>query len=209
MKKRNSKITQNLREIIKSDSFKVYEEDQRKYLEGWQFFEPADLSPENRYASDKEAYVNTYYKTKHLHGLPFDENMLLEKLISNLRKAKHPVFIEYRKYLKRMLKGGEVAGMNGNYNTQIFRNEKGHKFFELLIEEFKEELDRFALSHLSFIYWKIKNDKYLHDVSPLVFRNFLREAPHFIELDKIKTLASCTTKSKVARYTACKKSFST
>ena len=97
-------IKENIKEIIATDSFQYYEEDQLTCLEKWQYWEPASTSNDVRFELDVEAYKKAFFNTPHIHDLKYDEKLLLKLLIRNLEKAKHPAFIEYREYLGNKIK---------------------------------------------------------------------------------------------------------
>ena len=89
------------------------------------------------------------------------------------------------------------------YNTQIF-TVKGSLLFTELLSCFETEIQKTPLAYLSFIYWKLKEEKFLHKtVSSTNFMEFLREE-HKIILDKLKTLLACTTTAKKNGYSTCK-----
>lgn len=93
-----------LENILKSDSYKYFDEDRRNCSEDWQYVEPASMELEDRYDVDKEAYLKTFFDPVHDHEAKFDERLLIERLITNLQKAKHVYFIQYRKLLEDKLK---------------------------------------------------------------------------------------------------------
>ena len=92
-----------------------------------------------------------------------------------------------------------------DYNSQIFTSLNSFLFFKELLKEFEEEIIKHPLAYLSFIYWNMKADKYLHNVSPRVFIDFLAKSTYGIVLDKIKVLLACTTSSKKKGYSTCQK----
>jgi hypothetical protein len=92
-----------LEKMLKSGSYQDWEHDKKKCLEGWQYLEPAAIRFEDRYDLDKEAYIKQYFDPAHYHEIKFNESLLLERLIKNLQRAKHPVFIEYRMFLEKQL----------------------------------------------------------------------------------------------------------
>lgn len=92
-----------LMKTLGTDSYRYFEKDAFKCLEDWQYYEPISIAFEDRYDLDKEAYLKTFFDPEHLHDVPFDEKILIERLIKNLKPAKHPVFIDYKKYLENLL----------------------------------------------------------------------------------------------------------
>ena len=92
-----------------------------------------------------------------------------------------------------------------DYNSQIFTSLNSFLFFKELLKEFEEEIKKHPLAYLSFIYWNMKADKYLHNVSPRVFIDFLAKSTYEIVLDKIKVLSACNTSSKKKGYSTCQK----
>lgn len=199
-----------IQEMLDSPSYSIYEQDKINCLEGWQYSEPAYLSVENRYELDVEAYKDTFHSKSHDIGIGFDERLLLEKLIINLSKARHPTFIVYRKFLVghlALLKNTKKNTSEPTYNTQIFKSRSGFNFFETLQAEFKTEIERTPLAYYSFIYWKMKKDDFLYNISPKVFLEFLNDKPYSLKLDKIKTLPACSTHSKNSRYLNCRRPF--
>lgn len=103
--KRTKRINNQIKDILASTNYLTYEHDQLNCLEPWQYYEPEDLSNKDRFDLDIEAYKKTFFKSAHDIGdCKFNETYLLERLIKNLKSAKHPVFFEYRRYLKNKLK---------------------------------------------------------------------------------------------------------
>jgi hypothetical protein len=102
-KKERLPLPEQIVRQFNSDSFKSYEEDQKNCLEGWQHYERANRTDKFRYKSDKEAYKNAFFGKDHDHSAKFDENLLITRLIKNLQKATHPVFIQYRAFLEKKL----------------------------------------------------------------------------------------------------------
>jgi len=94
-----------LGKMFASDDYKIFMKDCRKCLERWQYYEPASYPVEERYELDKEAYIQTFFnpELKYRRSIEYDERILLERLIKNLKPAKHPYFITYRNILGGVL----------------------------------------------------------------------------------------------------------
>lgn len=92
-----------LMQTFASDSYKYYMADMSKCFEGWQYYQPVWMENDNRFDYDREAYLKTFFDPAHSHDTPYSETALLERLINNLEKAKHPVFKDYKQYLQQLL----------------------------------------------------------------------------------------------------------
>lgn len=98
-------INPKIKEILSSGSFEDYEKESLECLEKWQYLQRADISNENRFTEDVEAYKERYFNTAHLHNAPYNELALIKMLIKNIENAKHPVLENYRDFLESKLKG--------------------------------------------------------------------------------------------------------
>lgn len=100
-------IEKKLIEIVESSSFQEYREEQFKFLEKWQYVESAHLSPQDRFELDKEAYIEHYFKGAYRLYSEYndeDEKNLIKRLRKNLKEAKHEAWVDYRNYLKTLIK---------------------------------------------------------------------------------------------------------
>lgn len=114
-------INPKIKEILLSGSFEDYEKDCLDCLEEWQYLQSADLSNEDRFTEDVEAYKKRYFNTVHLHNETYNQITLIKMLRKNLKSAKHPVFISYKQFLKSKLKvelpdNAEPIGLPKNLN---------------------------------------------------------------------------------------------
>lgn len=132
-----------LHQIIETDSFLQYEKDCRKCSEGWQEVLPASISPEVRYASDKSLYVEVFFQSKHNHGVAFNEKHLIELLIKNYKRAKHPVFALYRDYLKK--KSKSLARLDSKDKIEF--NDVNQVIDENELNKILESLEKISGSH--------------------------------------------------------------
>ena len=97
--------------------YEQYTQDQLNCLEKWQSRELASLEPLDRYNFDMADYKTNFFGTAHIHEAHFDERNFLKLMIRNLKKAKHPVFVDYRKFLKNKEK--ELRASNKNKSNSV------------------------------------------------------------------------------------------
>ncbi len=83
-----------------------------------------------------------------------------------------------------------------DFNTQIFKSEKGFLLFEALLEAFPKGVN----DNYAFIFLQLQKDGYIFEVSHRIFINFLSAAPYNIVIDKIKTWNILATKNRLALY---------
>lgn len=93
------------------------------------------------------------------------------------------------------------------FNSYIFTSRNAEALFDDYCKSFEAELSKTPLAILSFIYWKMKNDKLLNDVTPTQFRKFLSNLPANYELEKLKTFNACKSADKIKVYEMCQAKF--
>jgi hypothetical protein len=119
---------------------------------------------------------------------------ILGFLKGELKKSKKPKLKINKKSTKSSI----------SFNNRVFSSLDGWLLFEALLKEFEDEIKIKPLAHLSYIYWKMIEDGFLHEIKPLEFRGFIEKKPYFFVLDKIKTSSACYTKDKERVYNDCK-----
>ncbi|MBV6484256.1 MAG: hypothetical protein KFKLKKLM_00750 [Flavobacteriales bacterium] len=182
-----------IKEIISSDNFKEYQEEQMNLLEKWQYVESASISPENRFELDKEAYFENYHNSAYKsynYDKDVDEEILIKRLIKNLKPAKHNVWIKYRKYLKKLIKTQKEAKTDApqkkEYNTSQF-NENTYKLFCHIVDEYKKGGN---IKFINIWYFlkkdidKTKNKNILFNFSQKTYKEFVKK--YGIEIKKFK-----------------------
>lgn len=91
-----------------------------------------------------------------------------------------------------------------NPHPQVFSDSKAFELFEKLHETYKAT--KYPIADYSFIYRMMFDDGYiLESFRPQMFINWISKEPYNIELDKIKTISSCKTDSKIQTYNSIKK----
>ncbi|MCZ2130799.1 MAG: hypothetical protein LC109_11105 [Bacteroidia bacterium] len=86
------------------DVSKIEYENDLIYFARWQYYEPMGMDFSDRFELDKEAYIKTYHENGvHDYKAPFNETILIKKLIKNLEKAEHPYIQEYVEFLSKKL----------------------------------------------------------------------------------------------------------
>jgi len=124
------RIKDKIKNIVESDSFKLYKEEQSRILKDWQYCESASLNEEARFTLDKEAYVEVFYKSVYTSRGEYKESNLLELLIKNLKDVEHPVWIDYRSYLINRLNTLKLPQQKKKI-TKVSKNKEEEVWFKV------------------------------------------------------------------------------
>ena len=106
MKKDNQRIKNiknKIENIVNSFDWETFENDRLTCLAKWQYYESIDLTNEDRYELDKEAYIRTFFNNIYNTTHEFDETTCIVFLLNQMKDVKHPIFLQYLKYLEKLL----------------------------------------------------------------------------------------------------------
>lgn len=124
-------IENELNQIFDDESFKLYQKEQLRFIEDWQYIESASTTDENRFKLDKEAYIKTFYKSVYYKIYrDYDDRELITKLALNIEYAKHPVWIQYRNFLLKKINDKEDEKIESK-TDRFSKNIREYGFFEL------------------------------------------------------------------------------
>lgn len=93
---------------------------------------------------------------------------------------------------------------DARFNSYIFKNRSAELLFDDYCKSYNAEMKKTWMALLSFIYWKMKSDQLLNDITPTQFRHFLSALPANYVLDKLKTYDKCKSADKIKVYEICK-----
>ncbi|MGE0560472.1 MAG: hypothetical protein AB7O47_01525 [Flavobacteriales bacterium] len=147
-------------EIVESSSFQEYREEQFKFLEKWQYVESAHLNPKDRFELDKEAYIKHYFEGAYRLYSEYNdekEKNLIKRLRKNLKEAKHEVWVDYRNYLKTLIKPqqGSKKDVKKNFDFKDFFNDLDIDLITKIQNQFKDS----AATQLAMLIYNLKDFK--------------------------------------------------
>ena len=137
MKKDNQRIKNiknKIENIVNSFDWETFENDRLTCLAKWQYYESIDLTNNDRFELDKEAYIKTFFNGDYGTNSSYKEDVFIQVLLNQIKEPKHPVFIEYLDYLKA--RKNEIETSINNYINPPENNKD--KIMNSPLEKYKE-----------------------------------------------------------------------
>lgn len=156
MKKENQRIKtikSRVENITNSFDYKVFENDRQTCLADWQYYESIDLTNNERFELDKEAYIKAFFDGDYGTESVYKEDIFIQILINQIKEPKHPIFIEYLDYLK--LRKNEIKTDGNNFikppkdYQDIFLNIEDWNIFTQLVRMIVNKEDK-KYNHAEF-----------------------------------------------------------
>lgn len=113
-----------------------------------------------------------------------------------------------KKSKKEKVNEAQSEKADPRFNSHVFKNRIAETVFDDYCKAYSAELPKTSLALLSFIYWKMKREQLLNDLTPTQFRNFLATLPANHVLYKLKTYDKCKSADKIKVYEMCKAKYS-